>query len=62
MAQWTIVGHKYGYARVSTAEQNLDLQSDALSAFGCERIFTDTASGSTTTRPALTELLDVLLP
>ncbi|OZE28847.1 DNA invertase, partial [Rhodococcus sp. 05-2255-1e] len=56
------MGHKYGYARVSTAEQNLDLQSDALSAFGCERIFTDTASGSTTTRPALTELLDVLLP
>ncbi|MDV8034401.1 recombinase family protein [Rhodococcus sp. IEGM 1414] len=58
----TAVGHKYGYARVSTAEQNLDLQSDALRAFGCERIFTDTASGSTTTRPALTELLDILLP
>ncbi|OZF26314.1 DNA invertase [Rhodococcus sp. 14-2483-1-2] len=56
------MGHKYGYARVSTAEQNLDLQSDALRAFGCERIFTDTASGSTTTRPALTELLDILLP
>ncbi|WP_374640444.1 recombinase family protein [Rhodococcus sp. ARC_M5] len=62
MAQLTAVGHKYGYARVSTAEQNLDLQSDALRAFGCERIFTDTASGSTTTRPALTELLDILLP
>ena len=56
------MGHKYGYARVSTAEQNLDLQSDALTAFGCERIFTDTASGSTTTRPALTKLLEVLLP
>lgn len=56
------MGHKYGYARVSTAEQNLDLQNDALTAFGCERIFTDTASGATTTRPALTELLAVLLP
>lgn len=62
VAQYASVGHRYGYARVSTAEQNLDLQSDALSASGCERIFTDTVSGSTTIRPALTELLEILLP
>ncbi len=34
-----------GYARVSTSEQNLDLQRHALQQAGCDRLFTDVASG-----------------
>lgn len=47
-----------GYARISTIEQNLSLQQDALKAAGCEKIFHDTASGSRTERPGLTTALD----
>ena len=46
-----------GYARVSTADQTADSQADALSAAGCSRVWTDTASGSTTSRPQLDDLL-----
>src|SRR4051794_28704262 len=42
-----------GYARVSTHEQTLALQQDALTAAGCEHPFTDTASGAITERPGL---------
>ncbi|MFL6132284.1 MAG: recombinase family protein [Nocardioidaceae bacterium] len=46
-----------GYARISTTDQTLDLQQDALTAAGCQKIFTDTASGSRTDRPGLAEAL-----
>jgi DNA invertase Pin-like site-specific DNA recombinase len=46
-----------GYARISTTDQTLALQQDALTAAGCSKIFTDTASGSTTDRPGLAEAL-----
>ena len=51
---------QFGYARVSTGEQTLDLQLDALKAAGCGRVFRDTASGAKTDRPGLTEALDHL--
>jgi DNA invertase Pin-like site-specific DNA recombinase len=46
-----------GYARISTTDQTLALQQDALKTAGCDRIFTDTASGSRPDRPGLTEAL-----
>src|SRR5512143_368985 len=51
-----------GYARVSTLEQTLALQQDALTQAGCERTFTDTASGSLRERPGLTEALAFARP
>ena len=48
---------KIGYARVSTRDQHLDLQLDALKRAGCERIYQDVAGGSKTARPALDEML-----
>jgi len=47
----------FGYARVSTDDQKLEAQHDALSAAGAERIFSDKISGSTRTRPQLDQLL-----
>ena len=47
-----------GYARVSTAEQSLALQQDALSAAGCGRTFTDVVSGAVEERDGLTAALD----
>ncbi|MBA2671254.1 MAG: recombinase family protein [Gemmatimonadetes bacterium] len=46
-----------GYARVSTGEQTLDLQLDALAQDDCEKIFTETASGTKSERPVLQEAL-----
>lgn len=49
-----------GYARVSTADQRLDLQIDALTKAGCERIFTDHASGGRGDRVGLADALSHL--
>jgi DNA invertase Pin-like site-specific DNA recombinase len=46
-----------GYARVSTHDQTLNLQQDALTKAGCNKIFTDTASGALTERKGLEEAL-----
>ena len=51
-----------GYARVSTDDQSLDAQTDALSAAGAGRLFADRISGSTRARPELDRMLDQLRP
>ena len=51
---------KIGYARVSTREQNLDMQLEALKACGCTRIFTEKVSGMIAQRPELKECLNYL--
>ena len=51
-----------GYARVSTADQQLDSQRDALSTAGAERIFADTITGTARTRPELDQLMRQLRP
>lgn len=48
-----------GYMRVSTGEQNLDLQRDALDRAGCQRVFDDVCSGRAAERPGLGKALDV---
>lgn len=53
---------RIGYARVSTHEQFLDLQFDALKAANCDRIFEDRISGSRETRPGFDAALDYLRP
>ncbi|MXF49328.1 helix-turn-helix domain-containing protein [Raoultella sp. Lac2] len=51
-----------GYARVSTGDQNLDLQKNALIRAECEQIFEDTASGKNARRPGLKRALRRLRP
>jgi DNA invertase Pin-like site-specific DNA recombinase len=47
-----------GYARVSTQDQNVSLQVDALKKVGCQDIFSDVAGGATSDRPGLTKALE----
>jgi DNA invertase Pin-like site-specific DNA recombinase len=51
-------GMLLGYARVSTLDQNLSLQRDALTEAGCQKIFIEQMSGAVAERPALLEALD----
>lgn len=53
---------QYGYARVSTFDQNLELQLEALRSSGCDRIFEDKISGAKSKRPGLDKLIKVLRP
>lgn len=49
-----------GYARVSTQDQNLELQTEALTKAGCRKIFSDKLSGSRAERPGLTQAHEIL--
>lgn len=49
-----------GYARVSTQDQNLQMQLEALDKIGCEKIFEEKISGTKTNRPELTRTLEML--
>lgn len=51
--------HADRFARVSTADQNPDLQIDALKAAGCERIFIEKATGAQRERPERFRALDI---
>ena len=49
-----------GYARVSTGDQNLDMQLDALNAAGCKEVFTDKVSGKYMSRPEFDKMCNML--
>ena len=51
-----------GYARISTSDQNFDLQIDALTKHGCKRFYKDTVSGAKSKRPGLDEMLKEARP
>jgi Resolvase, N terminal domain len=55
-----MTGSLVGYARVSTADHNLNLQSDALASAGCKRVM-DTASGAVPDRPLVREADDATM-
>lgn len=50
----------FGYARVSTQDQNLELQREALTRAGCEKVFEDKVSGTRADRPGLARALEML--
>jgi DNA invertase Pin-like site-specific DNA recombinase len=51
-----------GYARVSTVEQNLNMQIDALKKYGCDRIYEEIMTGTKKERPKLAEMMTILRP
>jgi len=53
-------GQLVGYARVSTGDQNIDLQADALKSAGCRKILSEKLSGKNTDRPELSKLMEYL--
>ncbi len=53
---------RIGYARVSTLDQNIDLQEDALRKADCEKIFQDVASGASDTRRGLADAIEFARP
>lgn len=57
---WMVIHMMIGYARVSTQDQNLDLQTEALTRAGCEKIYEDKISGVRVERPGLTRALEML--
>lgn len=57
---WKSFCMKIGYARVSTSEQSTSMQKQALKQAGCEKIFTDTASGILATRSGLDKAMSHL--
>jgi len=56
------VGARLGYARVSTDDQNLDLQRDALARAGCRQVYEEKVSGKSADRPELAHVLADLRP
>jgi DNA invertase Pin-like site-specific DNA recombinase len=57
-AKIEMLNMKIGYARVSTLEQNLDLQLRALEKAGCKKVFREKVSGSNRERPQFQRMLD----
>jgi DNA invertase Pin-like site-specific DNA recombinase len=57
-----VVGELIGYARVSSRDQDLSLQLDALTEVGCSKIFEEKASGAIDDRPELARMLEHLRP
>jgi len=56
--KWRMKNYTFGYARVSTEQQNLDRQLDALRKYGCDIIYNEKMTGTKRDRPELAKILD----